>query len=650
MSDSRAFVYEINPDPAYGESSPEEDNFVNQSSPSWVLTFIRWRFRDTLRINEMEQRTQGPSLIDLKAIEEPLVVRNDCVSVSVTSSKASYTPSMEATLLQTNVNYLTEICPGDFVFVNMLNWPADAEDVASRADSGIKQINKIDDGFKGFFKVQSVRRAVVVNPNTGAKTAVVRITGFAFTEFNNMIYFNQSVALQQRGFLTFSAQISEKWSQLINQNNPFSLRYLIQTLTESFIGSGIPGSTIAEIPGDTPNSVQKINQTPNDRFFMPAIVGRLLGIPNVTSAADIYNFVFGLQTYNSTNSNAAAHVGLNPSGLQQQSGTRFWFTPDDCPGSAILKPEYWDQVKAWDILNQYTNSPINEFYSCFKVAPYSDSVIPTVVFRQNPFTTEDFLVGSQGSVNLPKVTRFMTLPRWKINSSLIFSEDIGRDETARINYVQVFGKSLLGSNGTDYTQETVKGNFVQDVNDIQRSGLRPAVISGLFDMLPLESVDIYNSPFWAKILGDAIIGSHLKFNGTIVCAGIVDPITVGDNLQYDGVIYHIEQITHKCELNPLTGIKSFRTILSLSSGLSVTSSAQNGTIYPGMKYGNAYKEREVDFENEQILPGVSESQDIPQRKGGLDQKKPLNQPNKSFPQPKEIKLFSDSAKKPKKVK
>lgn len=654
MADTRAYIYPIDPDPAYGNSVPDEDAYVNESSPSWILTFIRWRYRDTLRIVDIAKYNQSQSQnqqVDLKAVEETLVVRNDCISVSVTCNKGSYTPTMEATLVNTNVNYLTEIAPGDFVFVNMLNWESDAEDVAQKADTAKSAINEIDDGFKGFFKVQSVRRVVaIINPQTGTKGVITKITGYAFTEFNNAIYFNQSVALQQAGFLTFAAQISQTWASLLQQKQPFSLRELIQLLTQSFIGTGFPGSSVGTAPGNTPGVTTNISQTANTKFYMPSVVGTLLGLPNVNYAADTYNFIFGLQQYSATNPNTSTYTGLNPAGLQQQSGSRFWFTPDDCPGTSILKPEYWDQVKTWDILNQYTNRPVNEFFSCFRLAPNSNNVMPTVVFRQIPFTNEDFTttIGNQGTVNMPKVTRFMTLPRWKINPALVISEDIGRDEAARINYVQIFARSLLGSGGTDYTQETIKQNYVQDINDIQRSGLRPSVMSSLFDLLPQDQAEIYHSPFWAKIVGDALIGGHLKYNGTLICAGIVDPIAIGDNVEYNGIVYHIEQVTHRCEIVPATGNKSFRTILSLSNGLDVHSSSQYGTIYPGMKYGNAYAERVADYANSQILPGVSESQDIPQRNGNLEQVPPVTQPNKSFPQPQEIKLFPSQPTTPKK--
>ncbi len=381
---------------------------------------------------------------------------------------------------------------------------------------------------------------------------------------------------------------------------------------------------------------------------MPAVVGNLLGNPNVKTAADVYNFILGLQSYDRTNPDLAPHLGLNPTGLTQVpdslSGkpTRFWFTPVDCAGTSVLKTEYWDQVKVWDILSQYVNKPINEFYACFRVAPNADRVIPTVTFRQIPFTTPDFVVSNQSSSGSPNTTGFLTLPRWKINPSIVIAQDLGRDEAARVNYVQIFGKTGQSNTGSDYSIETTLQNYVQDVNDIQRSGLRPIVVSGMFDIVPAvgSKKEIFNSPFWAKIVGDALIGGHLKFNGTLNCVGIVDPITVGDNLEYDGIIYHIEQITHRAEKNPESGRKTFRTMISLSQGISMLSnnSKNGGTLYPGMDHGSAYKEREIDYQNNQILPGVSESQDIPQRSPGIDKRKPLDQPDNSFPQPAQIKL------------
>lgn len=633
MSDTRAYTYPIGPN----GSGFDEDERVHQSSPSWILTFVSWKYRDTLRIKFAQGANQGNSDLDkLKSVNNPLVVRNDCISVTTTSNKAAHTPNMEATLVQTDTNYLTAIAPGDFVIVNMLNWEKDAEDVAIRAEK-LQPINGLKDGFKGLFKVQSVRRVVGISPE-GIKTVRFKITGFAFTEFNNIIYFDPSVVQQQfEGDLVFSKRLAETWHQQINENKGVPVQKIIRILAETFIGKGVSSQ-----PGNSLGT----HDSQNTSFYMPSAIGSLLGISNVTAAKDIYNFIFGIQKYNNTNANSA-HSGLNPSGLSNING-RTWESAN-CPGVSLLKGEYWNQVTTWDILNQYVNRPINEMFTCFRVAPNKDSVVPTVVLRQTPFTSEDFILNGQGVVGNQNITRFLTLPRWHIDPAMVLMEDMGRDEALRINYVQVFGRVLQATNqGTDFTMESSMGNYVYEKNDIQRSGLKPTVVTSQFDLFGENSGSSYNSISWAKILGDAMIGAHLRLNGTLVCLGIVDPIPAGDNLEYDGTVYHIEQVSHTSSIDSGSGIKVFRTTISLSQGVSVASNSKKdgGTIYAQMRNPNAYAERAKDYKNNGILPGVSESQDIPSRPD-LDKNDPMKSPNSGFPQPKEITV---SQAKPKKKK
>jgi hypothetical protein len=117
-------------------------------------------------------------------------------------------------------------------------------------------------------------------------------------------------------------------------------------------------------------------------------------------------------------------------------------------------------------------------------------------------------------------------------------------------------------------------------------------------------------------------------NGTLECVGISEPIAVGDNLEFDSVVYHIEQIVHNASINPQNGMKTFRTTLSLSHGVSIESDS-SGTVYGQMNTPNAYVDRSTDFVGEQILPGISESQDTAGRTT-LDHASTINTP---FTQP-----------------
>src|ERR1035437_6458178 len=505
MSDSKAYTYDVLP---VGSGTGEQGQ-VHQTSSSWVLTFVRWKYRDTYRINEAINNNPNKyaKILDtLKDTLDPLVVINDCINVSVTCNKNTFTPNMEATLLQTDVNYLTAVAPGDFVLVNMVNWESQANSIYKRANSNNPgNINGFNDGFKGIFKIQSVRRiTTIIDQNTGKRGTVFKITGAAFTEFNNMLYFDPSVALQVPDNSVFASQVNSKWKQLVSANVNQSIQDLIRVLISSFIGEGSPRNADNPITGTQ-------FQSPNDKFFMPGIIGSLLAIPEVTAAADIYNYWFGLQAYTNTSQNATPRLGLNP--IMESNIDGFFYTELPIAGRALLAREYWNQVKAWDILNQYTNAPLNEFFTCFRADPDDGTIMPTVVLRQIPFTNEDFYVNKATlgitSKNLP-TTMFMNIPRWKISPTMVISQDIGRDDVLRINYVQVFAKMLqVTTNGSDYTRESANHNYQFDINDIQRSGLRPKISASMFDMFGGDASAkqvSFLSPNWAKIYADAMIG------------------------------------------------------------------------------------------------------------------------------------------------
>ncbi len=586
--DSRAYTKYI-----YPEGSGESEDFaVHQTSPAWVLTFVRWQNRDTFR-------TAGTSGTEVR---DPEVVENDCLQVTVSTGKGQLTPSMNATLVMTDKNYVASIAPGDFVMVNMLNWEKDARRVADAARAK-QPINGEFDGFKGVFKVQGVRRVVSVDPNTGTKIVLFKINGFAFTEYNNTIYFNPYLIdpnQDPKNQLLFASFIGRDWANLVNSKGLTNVQDVIATLIQSFIGAGITNEGRFEKNGTL--------KSPNVHFFIPQLVGALLGVKGAKAAKDIYVHIFGIQQYVSGSSQDLAS-GMNPhGGNMQQKFNRIYYTNKPCGGDTFLKPEYWNQIKTWAILNQYTNAPLNELFTCFRISP-EGNVMPTVVFRQIPFTNEDF------KENLP-VTKFMNLPRWNIDPALIMEQDIGRDESARSNCVQYCGKSTVGQNGADIALEIARGNYSYDIEDVQRSGLRPYVVTTQFDE-PTTTNKEYRSPGWAKIVGDALIGGHLKMNGSIVSAGIVEPIAVGDNLELDNIVYHIEEVSHTASISVADGRKMFRTSLSLSSGVSRDSSTA-GTRYPEMANPGAYARRQEDWLNDELLPGVSENQDTVYRPNSLD--------------------------------
>ena len=130
---------------AYTKEIGQNTSDSHQTSPGYVITFLRWANRDTLNYTK----------VDRLKTRAPLVVINDATTVSVKVNKNSPTPVFSCTLKAGDINYGTAIHPGDFVIVNMLNWQSDVLRVREKSISG-QPINKAGDGFKGLFKIVDI--------------------------------------------------------------------------------------------------------------------------------------------------------------------------------------------------------------------------------------------------------------------------------------------------------------------------------------------------------------------------------------------------------------------------------------------------------------------------------------------------------------
>lgn len=582
---SQAFVYDVH----------QNSDDSHQSHPSWMLTFVRWANRDP---NNFTNPTSAGG--DL-AVTDPLVVINDCVSVTVNSSKSSHTPSLSALLRAGDINYSTAVAPGDFVFLNMANWSTTIDDVKKRAVA-FQAINKFEDGFKGFFKVQSCRRVLTVNPATGSKEIMFQLEAFGFTEFNNMIYFNPHLIPpgSDNNNALFVTNLSTYWHSLFTTNGLPTVQEVVRFFIKSFLGEG---QVAAGINQTIRQSGAQASLVHNTQFYVPQGVGSLLGQRNAKAAKDLYVYLMGVQTYSKGNTNTP-ELSTLPSNLNKNpKDGRFFYTSVSCQGRAFVKPDYWNQVPVWSIIEQYLNSPINEMYVAYRSAP-NGLVMPTFVMRQIPFSSEKYKGTS---------TKFLNLPRWRIDPNLIYDVNIGRDEAARINFVQVFG-FMAGAAKPDLSlsYQIAKGNYVADEKDIKRSGLRPYIITSNFDLPALQQST--NSQYtraleWKNLLGDCLIGGHLKMNGTITCAGIEAPIVPGDNLELGDTVYHIESVVHTASLQP-GGQRTFRTSLELSHGVSKFSDSKK-QIYSQMINSKMEIEQEQDFNNgDGMLPGITDSETV----------------------------------------
>ncbi len=213
---------------------------------------------------------------------------------------------------------------------------------------------------------------------------------------------------------------------------------------------------------------------------------------------------------------------------------------------------------------------------------------PSVTFGPSA-TAAAFLAGPLGEKAKEK-TDYATVPRWIIDDSIVHSFSWGTNEGNRINFVQCFGRASASeftmpesaTGGQDKLKQSqfLAGNFVADEADISRNGLRASIQTSTFDIFTGTTASGSMAPIWARMNADWLFNGHLKAHGSITMDGIWEPIAVGDNLQYNGILFHIEAISHSCSLSGSN--KVWTTTISLSNGILASSMTKKGglPVYP----------------------------------------------------------------------
>jgi hypothetical protein len=148
-----------------------------------------------------------------------------------------------------------------------------------------------------------------------------------------------------------------------------------------------------------------------------------------------------------------------------------------------------------------------------------------------------------------------------------------------------------------------------------------------------------------------MMGSQYTLNGTINCFGIQSPICEGDNLEFDGVVFHIESVAHQFAMSP-DGHKSWTTRLELTNGMRADVSAKFSSdvaspfpIYPGFLPNDLTgNDPGLTLEHVQTTGGASSPEgviDDRQKPGTNNQATPLN-PNDPTEPPRQFNGDFDS--------
>jgi hypothetical protein len=571
---------------------PGGDSLLNQT-PYWVVGIVR--FANQITYDPIKNDPTGDrsiSISDNFAIEEldPLVLTSEVSQVQISSAKESHITTIALSLLPYK-NFAAQIRPGDWVLACMVNSETKGLEIADRMRRR-QPINRWSDGLKFVGRAGEPREIVSMDPN-GTPNTMYSLQGFGFGELDSQLYYhpqlvkNQSTPVAMAEFGLFINDITNGTDGSVQQGT-VEINLVIPKILSVVFGKGAWSNAVGGAESTA---------SPNAKYLLPVTVGRWLGIDTQTYN-DILRPMIGLHHYQTVHGSRSDSTQspwslFQPDGLTIDNGTLKTGTP--LVGWFPLAPPA-SQGTVWSMLSGFQNAPLNEMYTTLR-ATQDGNILPHLIVRQLPYSTNaakaivaDFKAQAQAdeqasliaeqngviangsidketgelawnrAVSHADATDFLELPRWKIHPSMIYQSNLGRSESMRVNFVHVAatGYGVL----TDEVGGFVRAPPVRDSLDIKRSGLKPYMASTNSTLR-----DLQRAPgLWRDLMADILMCQHLTLNGSVVCVGIQAPIAVGDNAEYNGIVYHIESINHVASIQS-SGQRSFQTILSISHGV-----------------------------------------------------------------------------------
>lgn len=377
----------------------------------------------------------------------------------------------------------------------------------------------------------------------------------------------------------------------------------------------------------------------NDRFLVPKTIGSLISKHPAGQAytyVDLLSIFLGVQAPSESGTKPATR----DDGYTDIPKNGFAIRPAaPLLGAFFTSAIQFSQTTVWELLRNFLNEPMNEMYVSLRLNN-DGRVGPTLIARQLPFfgipgekltapsnqfeeqTHEDILHAlldelindpntkknaklintkpslalemqknararreavddaiASGATNVA-VTLFLDLPRWVIHPTIVQSELLGPSDSLRSNYIKVPGYDMVN----DTFEPSVDSDWVinppiLDSADIQRNGLRTFIQPTRADIRGIVDETGKKGRIFTNMMASILIDQHLKWTGTLSTKGIQEPIAIGDNLEYDDLILHIESVVHEGWIDP-TGKKNFTTKLALSHGVSIVSDAVRTLVLP----------------------------------------------------------------------
>jgi hypothetical protein len=200
------------------------------------------------------------------------------------------------------------------------------------------------------------------------------------------------------------------------------------------------------------------------------------------------------------------------------------------------------------------------------------------------------------------------MPRWKIPPALVTNLDFGRSNSAHWNFIHVYGQLSPYHQEFNYdiAAQMSHNHPIADTVDMCRSGIKP-FMSTVAETIADTQIE-GRQRFWMEIIADWNIGIQYTLNGTVNCYGIQSPIAEGDNIEIDGIAFHVDNLSHTCGING--GYKYFNTTLNVTHGMPIDQrdSSTVAPRYPGfapLSFDNNLAQGGDDLVATSLNPGMT---------------------------------------------
>lgn len=559
------FAYPLNPNS--GDSQ--------QAQPWALILIVHFLQPNTIDLPSLDfalkpvdsKNPSGSALYsdDVAMQHSKILIRSDIMSVSVNTNKRSMIGSATANLVPGNYEYENVILPGDHAFIWMGNDVGNLQTTVDNIKAG-KAANDFASGLKFYGRVESCQKNFA-NDGKGIKGIRYSVSFKSFSEFNSQIYFNPYLRNANPDPLAFYAQLSKNYTEMFSQSGDQRIvtpQKAIKFLLNIFLGTG------PEARAKGSNNTQR---SPTNAYMIPKAVGDIMGQTSSSKGSrltyvDVLNTLIGVQRYTTTDNQFegedSVYEGFVPVITNETMTSRQRECVDALKGVFPTLPDLFNNNSLISIIESLLNTSLNEMFLTLRTDE-NGKIMPTLVARQIPFTTERFLKAFPQT----DATEFLELPRWVIGKGLrLGNYNIGTSDVLRINFVQFYGTLFNSaiSAAQSMAAQSSDQSFKEDRLDILRNGGRNAIVTSNV-LIDSQASSLVNEKVaeYASLVTDWFVNGQLKLTGSITLPGVAEPICIGDNLEFDGKVFQMEDLTHEYSVDGI--YKSFNTQISLVNGV-----------------------------------------------------------------------------------